>query len=45
MAIEPTAGELREAELTGETVEAIIQRNLEIEAAAAGRGRGTSSSF
>ena len=39
MAIEPTAGELREAALTGETVEAIVQRNLAIEEAAAGRGK------
>ena len=45
MAIEPTAGELREAELTGETVEAIIQRNLEIEAAAAAGRGGRGKSF
>ena len=48
MALEPTRAELREAEMTGETVEAVIARNLELEAAAAAAaaaGRGKKSSF
>ena len=39
MVLEPTRVELNEAAMTGETVEAVMARNLEREAAAGSRGK------